>query len=258
MDIEAIGPVAVIADVHGNRWALEAVLEDIERRGARHVLNLGDSLYGPLDPAGAAKLLRHVDAVSVCGNQDRLVLDPPMSAFDSATFRFVREQLTPEDVEWLRAHETAPVHLDSLVLCHGTPERDDRYLIEEVTEHGVRLKAVETLAGELASTVAEVILCGHSHVPRLLTLPGGRHLVNPGSVGLPAYTDDAPHPHAMEAGSPHARYAWLERTERGWRTEHVALPYDWERAAVVAERHGRRDWAAWLRSGRASFAPGQH
>lgn len=33
MDIDAIGPVAVIADVHGKRWALEAVLEDIERRG---------------------------------------------------------------------------------------------------------------------------------------------------------------------------------------------------------------------------------
>lgn len=46
--------------------------------------------------------------------------------------------------------------------------------------------------------------------------------------------------------------------EMGWRMEHVALAYDWERAAVAAERHGRRDWAGWLRSGRASFVPGQH
>lgn len=248
--IDGGGPVAVIADVHGNRWALEAVLEDIERRGARQVLNLGDSLYGPLDPAGTAELLRRVDPVSVRGNQDRVVLDPPASAVDSPTFRFVREQLTPNDVEWLRGHETAPLRRGTLVLCHGTPEHDDRYLVEQVTEHGVRLKDAGVLAGELATTDGDVILCGHSHVPRLLALPDGREVVNPGSVGLPAYTDDAPHPHAMEAGSPHARYVRLERTGRGWRVEHVALAYDWERAALAAEREGRPDWAGWLRSGR--------
>jgi predicted phosphodiesterase len=42
---------AVIADVHGNRWALEAVLDDIARRGIRDIVNAGDHLSGPLDPA---------------------------------------------------------------------------------------------------------------------------------------------------------------------------------------------------------------
>jgi predicted phosphodiesterase len=40
-------PVAVLSDIHGNRWALEAVLDDIRRRGIRDMFNLGDSLYGP-------------------------------------------------------------------------------------------------------------------------------------------------------------------------------------------------------------------
>jgi predicted phosphodiesterase len=41
---------AVIADVHGNSFALEAVLEDIEQRGIQQIINLGDHLTGPLDP----------------------------------------------------------------------------------------------------------------------------------------------------------------------------------------------------------------
>ncbi len=40
--------IAVISDIHGNRWALEAVLEDINRRGIKRIANLGDCLYGPL------------------------------------------------------------------------------------------------------------------------------------------------------------------------------------------------------------------
>lgn len=246
------GPVAVIADVHGNRWALEAVLEDLERRAVRHVLNLGDSLYGPLDPAGAAELLRHVNPMNVQGNQDRILLEPPTSVTGSPTFQFVVDELTDDHLEWLREHKAAPLRLGPLALCHGTPERDDQYLIEEITEHGVRLKGGADLARELAALAAEVILCAHSHVPRLVGLPDGRQVVNPGSVGLPAYTDDSPFAHGMEAGSPHARYVRLERSGRGWRIEHVALAYDWERAAVAAEQHGRSDWAGWLRSGRAA------
>lgn len=252
MQIGLDSRVAVIADVHGNRWALEAILEDLERRGLRHVLNLGDSVYGPLDPAGTAELLRRVDAVSVRGNQDRLLLEPPDSAADSRTYRFVAEQLTDADLDWLSGHEVAPVQVGALALCHGTLEHDDRYLTERVTERGVVLKAPDTLAREVASIGAEVILCAHSHVPRLLALPDGRAVVNPGSVGLPAYTDDVPHPHAMEAGSPHARCAVLEQSDRGWRIEHLAVAYDWERAAAASEERGRSDWAAWLRSGRAS------
>lgn len=243
--------IAIIADVHGNRWALEAVLDDIDRRGGPPVLNLGDSVYGPLDPAGSAELLRRVATMNVRGNQDRILLEPDHETAASPTFMFVDEQLSPDDVAWLGEHQVAPVRVGALALCHGTPDHDDRYLAECVTEHAVVQRESETLARELAAIEADIVLCGHSHVPRLLGLPDGRLVVNPGSVGLPAYTEDAPHPHAMEAGSPHARYVVLERTDTGWNVEHMAVVYDWERAAVTATANGRADWASWLRSGRA-------
>jgi len=66
--------LAVIADIHGNRWALEAVLQDIDRRGIPQTVNLGDHLTGPLDPAGTADLLIERDMLSMCGNDDRVLL----------------------------------------------------------------------------------------------------------------------------------------------------------------------------------------
>jgi len=97
----------------------------------------------------------------------------------------------------------------------------------------------------------QVILCGHDHLPRTLRLPGGRLIVNPGSVGLPAYSDDKPFPHVMESGSPHARYAIMTKAPAGWEVEPVAIPYDWTAAADRARSNGREDWAKWLLTGKA-------
>ena len=82
-----------------------------------------------------------------------------------------------------------------------------------------------------------------------MRLDDGRLIVNPGSVGLQAYDDDHPCPHIVENGSPHARYALLERRAEGWQVELRALPYDHEAAARRAEANGRGDWADALRSG---------
>lgn len=251
--------LAVIADVHGNRWALEAVQEDIRRRGLERVVNLGDSLHGPLDPAGTARLLREMNPLSIRGNQDRLVLEPGPEAERSPTLRSVIQSLAPADLQWLEAHLPEPEMLaERVLLCHGTPERDDQYLVEQVGEHGVALKTSRDMETLVGSTEAEVILCGHSHVPRQVWLPSGQLIVNPGSVGLPAYTQDLPYPHAMEAGSPHARYAVLSRVERGWIVEQIAIPYDWGRAAQAAEARGRTDWAEWLQTGRAHSGTTEH
>ena len=79
-------------------------------------------------------------------------------------------------------------------------------------------------------------------------------MVNPGSVGWPAYADENPHPHRVEAGAPEARFAILSRTEDGggggWTAELLAVPYDYEEAASSAERFGRPDLAHMLRTGR--------
>jgi len=76
-------------------------------------------------------------------------------------------------------------------------------------------------------------------------------VVNPGSVGMPAYTDDGAVPHAIETGAPHARYALVTRKPGGsWSAELHAVAYDWGRAAQQARANGKPAVAHWTATGR--------
>jgi predicted phosphodiesterase len=234
--------LAVIADVHGNRWALEAVLRDIRARGIEEIVNLGDALYGPLDPAGTAELLLELDIPTVRGNEDRLIVEQPS---------LVPQGLGSDHFRWLADLPLTKVIRDEILLCHGSPTDDAAYLLWDVTENGAMMREGADLLEDLDEWPQQVILCGHDHLPRTLRLPDGRLIVDPGSVGLPAYSDDSPFPHAMESGSPHARYAVMSGSRDGWIVEQIAVPYDWRVAADRARSNGRDDWAEWLLSGEA-------
>src|ERR1700674_1905503 len=69
--------LAVIADIHGNVLALEAVLADIGRRGADRIVNLGDCVSGPLWPRETMDLLDTLGLPTVRGNHDRWVAETP-------------------------------------------------------------------------------------------------------------------------------------------------------------------------------------
>jgi len=246
-----IDPIAVLSDVHGNRWALEAVLHDIDRRGIRRFVNLGDCVYGPLDPAGTADLLMSLGQRTVRGNEDRIILQDDSGAPVSPTLAYTRDQLKARHMKWLAGLPLSATIEPDVFLLHGTPERDDQYLLREVTLLGLCERSLEDLATLLQGINYPLILCGHDHLPGTMTLPDGRLVVNPGSVGLQAYTDDQPHDHAVSTGSPHARYAVVNRVNSGWTADHLEVEYDWATAAATALTNGRDDWAHWLRTGRA-------
>lgn len=231
--------IAIISDIHGNVWALDAVLADIARRGVTEIINLGDSVYGPLEPGLTADRLMAARIPSIQGNQDRVL--------DART----RAQLSPRHVEWLES-QPATCSYSGVFCCHGTPASDSAYLTEAVTGAGAGMRSASEIANALAGVDARVVACGHSHVPRVIALPGNVTVVNPGSVGLPAYSDDTPFPHRMETGSPHARYAVLHGTAADCCVDLIAVPYDHVTASECARRNRRVDWAHALGSGYAA------
>jgi hypothetical protein len=79
----------------------------------------------------------------------------------------------------------------------------------------------------------------------MVRLTSGQTIVNPGSVGLPAYADDLPVPHVMESGSPHTRYAIIECSA----VCSVHIEYDWNAAAMKAPELGCDDWARGIATG---------
>lgn len=240
------GPIAFIADIHGNIWALDAVLADVRRRGIGMVFNLGDSVYGPLEPALTADRLIRSNIPSLRGNQDRVLLEP-LPSRPHPTLAFTMSGLLPRHTEWLQ-NQPCNIEYRHVFMCHGTPSSDEIYLTEAVNSTGVWMRCTQEIERLTESVVQSLVCCGHSHVPRVIGLPGGKVIINPGSVGLPAYSDGVPFPHRMETGSPHARYA----IEDGGRIDLIAVAYDHDAAAARARENGREDWAVALETGYAA------
>lgn len=256
--------LAVLSDIHGNLPALEAVLADAQALGVDAHLNLGDIVSGPLWPAETADRLMPLGWPTLAGNHERQLLTQSADAM-GATDRHTRTRLQPHHLAWLASLPATLPWRDDLLLCHGTPTSDLQYLMETVTpDHrpggppGVRVATREELLARLGDALLGVpgslVLCGHTHLPRCERLADGRRVANPGSVGLPAYDDEHPHPHLVETGSPHARYAVVTREAQGWQVTLRQVAYDHEAVARQAERHGRPDWAIALRTGRMTAA----
>jgi putative phosphoesterase len=244
--------IAVVADIHGNVRALRAVMDDLKQVSPDSVLNLGDCVSGPLEAAETADVLISLAWTTIRGNHDRQLLDRPadqMGSSDKAAF----SELKNHHHAWLATLEET-VTIENIFLCHGTPDSDTTYLMETVDPDGrVRLATQAENARRLGSEHSPVVLCGHSHMARVVALDDGRLVINPGSVGLPAYTDTAPVTHSMEMGAPHARYAVLERKKAAdpWQVSFRIVAYDWNAAADRAAAKGREDWARWIRTGYA-------
>ena len=117
--------IALLSDIHGNRWALEEVLAHAARQRVDAVWNLGDILSGPLDAAGTAELLMARDLPTLAGNHERQLLDCAGgggSGLPSDEHAF--HTTTAAHHAWLRALPSLLRPRPDVLLCHGTPGSD--------------------------------------------------------------------------------------------------------------------------------------
>lgn len=231
-------PTAVISDIHGNAEALKRVLEDIEKRGIKRIVCLGDIVgYGP-EPLTCVDLVRERCAWSLMGNHDFGVLYEPTNFnanAESAAF-WTREQFDKEPDEALRTAryeflgrlrvrvvETEPDGAFPILAVHGSPRRP----INEYIFPDDATNAPEKIQG-VFDRVERVAIVGHTHVPGVFTnepdfypptelgegifrfQPNEKVVINVGSVGQPRDMD------------PRASYAILHAD----RVEFTRVPYD--------------------------------
>ncbi|MBI4235774.1 MAG: metallophosphoesterase family protein [Chloroflexi bacterium] len=217
--------IAIVADIHSNIVAFEAVLAALRQQGGFDRLwCLGDTVgYGPR-PNECVELLRSLDHVGAAGNHDwasvgraSLTLFNPEAA---ACCRWSGAQLTPENRRYLEALEPV-VRVDDFTLVHGS-------LRDPIWEYLVHEEAAQASFERLAT---RYLLVGHSHLPLLfqeadaggvlfeslqedrpLRLGPARFILNPGGVGQP------------RDGDPRAAYA-LYDTEAGL-IHYRRVPYD--------------------------------
>ena len=159
-------------------------------------------------------------------------------------------QLSPSHLNWIRSRRSIP----SIAARSISATRRRRTTIStgwrSVSPGGRRLlKSIEAIEALAEGIDLPLILCGHSHIPRAVRLSDGRLIVNPGSVGCPAYDDELPYYHKVEAGHPLASYAILEKTAAGWTWQFRTVAYDQMAMSALAAERGRADWAGALATG---------
>ncbi len=243
--------IAILSDIHSNLFALEAVISDIKQRNADITVNLGDILYGPIAPRATYDLLQEYDFVTISGNQDRQIAEASQTEIEAnPTLQFILEELGPEPLDWLRNLPGEKRLTDEIYLCHGSPNDDMTYLLESVESGLPGLRSDREILQLLNGHQEAVILCGHTHIARAVFTSTRQLIVNPGSVGLPAYTDDIPVRHSMQSFSPHTTYAMIENCGRGWSVQHIKVAYDYQKAVALAQQRNRADWAHFLATGR--------
>lgn len=243
---------AIISDIHGNSRALRAVLDDIKLRGIQTIINLGDFFFGALEPEETAGMLRDNPMLCITGNTDREILEAvadPSAKHKPGMDRVVAD-LSTESINWMRLLPKTTTCDGVFFVCHGTPESDNEYLLEKVTANGVFVYNDEELIAKTDHIAEQVILCGHSHVNRVIWLGNGKIILNPGSVGLPAYLGTGEHRFAMESNTPHAKYAIVSVDAERINIEQVLCAYDWNAASQAALTNGNADAARFLLYGR--------
>ncbi len=241
--------LAVISDIHGNSAALKAVLSDIALRNVDLTVNLGDCFSGPLDAAGTAELLAPLDLLTVRGNHDRLLCDRPveeMGLWES----WVIGDLSSATLDWCRALPLTS-EVDGVLLCHATQTSDDEnWLDRRGPQNRLVARDLPGVEERAIGIPNSLTLCGHTHSPRSVRLPDGRRIVNPGSVGCPAYLDTRMTPNfVQQTGSPDARYAIVEACGDDWSVALISVPYDPAEMVCLAEAKGADSWAQALRTG---------
>jgi predicted phosphodiesterase len=167
--------VAALYDVHGNLPALDAVLGEVDREDVDAIVAGGDVLWGAFQ-SECIVALRNVGALFLAGNCEREVL-----GLSDVSSTWCRARLAADEIGFVSAWPaTVELDVDGLgrvLFCHATPRSDDEIL--------TRLTPDEEIADALAGTVADLVVCGHTHVQDDRSPRGAPRLVNAGSVGMP-------------------------------------------------------------------------
>lgn len=230
--------IAIISDIHSNRLALEAVLDDIVREGVDGTFNLGDLVSGPMEPNWVADILIDLDIPTVRGNHERMLIDNPPDRLGPVD-RFAQDRMESRHRAFINSLPETLALLDDVFLCHGTPTSDDEPWLDGWWTGRTSTQPDEaTVTAKAEGFDYPVLLCGHTHIPRAVRLRDGRLIVNPGAVGI-----------QFNHGSPDARYAIVERRDGKFYPSFRAVPYDHFAAARQAEANGFPQWREPLVTG---------
>ncbi|MBR1753434.1 metallophosphoesterase family protein [bacterium] len=220
--------IAVISDIHGNMQALEAVLKDIKLANVDKILCLGDLVMAGPEPKKTLDFIMQMkDWEIIQGNTDEMV------AYSDIAIPNVKEvfpimgnalendakQLNEEEIEFLKnlpKQKELEIEGVKILMVHGSPRKNNENIFPNM-----KIEEIEEMVNGVD---ADVILCGHTHMPCGYQTNTKKTVVNVGSVGRP-FTDN-----------PQCCYLLANVQNGQIEFIHRLIPYDKETAADILSK----------------------
>lgn len=228
--------IAVISDIHGNMQALEAVLKDIKAENCDKIFCLGDLAMAGPEPVKAIEKIKELQEKGnftqgnftlIQGNTDEMIgyYSPEIIAKVNQFPIMARAlendvQIIPENLkEFLRnLPKQAEIEIEGvkILLVHGSPRKNDENISPELP--------IEKIEEMLEGINADLVLCGHTHIPCGYQTSKRQTVVNDGSVGRP-FTPN-----------PQACYAVVTFNSGDFDIKHKFVDYDKQTASEILSK----------------------
>jgi len=214
--------IAVISDIHGNMEALEAVLSDIKEEKCDKIFCLGDYAMAGPEPVEVINrildLKNEYEMKMIQGNTDLMIAEYSDDVYNAVktaapvmaeALKNDFEIIPNEQREFLKnLPEKMSIEVDGvkILLVHGSPRKNNENIFPDTP-----LEEVEKM---IQGVNADIVLCGHTHMPCGFQTSNKITVVNDGSVGRP-FTEE-----------PHACYLIINIADGKYLFEHKFVEYD--------------------------------
>lgn len=224
--------VAIISDIHGNMQALEAVLADIKNENCEKIFCLGDLAMAGPEPAKTIEFVKKLyekgNFELIQGNTDEMI-----GSYSPQTDQKIRSaapimanalendvKIIPDELKLFLKNLDKQKELEiegvRILLVHGSPRKNDENILPDLP--------IEKIEEIIADTDADVIFCGHTHIPCGYQTTNKQTVVNDGSVGRP-FTH-----------IPQACYAVATFKDRSFEVMHKFIDYDNNTASEILSK----------------------
>lgn len=224
--------IAVISDIHGNMQALDAVLEDIEKENCQKIYCLGDLAMAGPDPIATIDKIKWMENDGkievIQGNTDEMIGYGDVVEIVKAKFPVMGNALEddvaiipPDLKEYLKnlpKQKEIEIEGVKILLVHGSPRKNDENIFPKM-----RIEKIEHIIDEVD---ANLILCGHTHIPCGYQTRDRKTLINVGSVGRPLTKDTK------------SCYLTIEIANGDYRVEHRFVKYNKQKASEILSKRG--------------------
>ena len=222
---------AILSDIHANFHALSTVIEDIKKQGCEKVLCLGDLAMAGPEPKKVIDFVRKQNNWEIIqGNTDKMIgdFDPQFVEVMRPKFPVMANALLDDisvlDDEHKNYLKNLPAQKEleiegvKILMVHGSPRRNNEDILPDLP-----LNEVEEM---IAGVDADIIFCGHTHVPCGYQTSNRKTVVNVGSVGRPM------------TKNPEACYVVADFKDGEISVEHRFVDYDREGASKIMLSRG--------------------